>query len=69
MKECGWKIYVHRHFFFSPNDNHLSPKTAVDLGEMGGDGWEKESVLPVSPSIKFYSPTWAGRSKHEAITI
>ena len=25
---------IHRHFFFSPNDNCFSPKIAPDLGEI-----------------------------------
>ena len=62
MKECGWNTYVHQHFFFSPNDNHLSPKSAVDLGEI--EGRLGESISTIHPSIIFYSPVWAERSKN-----
>ena len=49
MKECGWKIYVHQHFFFSPNNNRLSPKSIVNLGEM--EGLLGERISPVRQSI------------------
>lgn len=48
MKECGWNTYVHQHFFFSPNNNRLSPKSTVNLGEI--EGRLGESISTIHPS-------------------
>lgn len=62
MKECGWKIYVHRHFFFSFINNYHTPEVIADLGETGAVG-RKASVLSVSPSINHILQSYMGRKE------
>ena len=71
MKECGWKIYVHQHFFFSPNNNHLSPKMMVDLGENRmAAGRKNQSCPSVHPSINhILQPTWQKGAKLQKISV
>ena len=71
MKECGWKIYVHQHFFFSPNNNHLSPKMMVDLGENRmAAGRKNQSCPSVHPSINhILQPTWQKGAKMQKISV
>ena len=67
MKECGWKIYVHQHFFFSPNNNYLSPKMMVNLGETErrlGEGFS-----PVRQSINHILQPYMGRKEKNAENI
>ena len=67
MKECGWKIYVHQHFFFSPNNNYFSPKMMVDLGENRmAAGRKNQSCPSVHPSINqsYLTAYMAERSKN-----
>ena len=68
MKECGWKIYVHQHFFFSPNNNHLPPKMMVDLGENRmAAGRKNQSIHPSINHI--LQPTWQKGAKLQKISV